>query len=74
MTTPMQHPTWQPSPATTGLPAATFTKIYANTSQGTQNGMTPVAAAFPRVITGWGLEEDLDIEWAHAMAPTRRSS
>jgi subtilase family serine protease len=52
-----------------GLPAATFTKIYANTSQGTQNGMTASCSGVPPGDYGWGLEEDLDIEWAHAMAP-----
>ncbi len=40
-----------------GLPAADFTKVYA---QGTKPGNNP---------GGWSLEEALDIEWAHAMSP-----
>ena len=39
-----------------GLPAANFQTVYAN---GTQ----------PPNDSGWELEESLDIEWAHAMAP-----
>jgi subtilase family serine protease len=53
-----------------GLPAATFTKVYANTSFGTLNGMTASCSGTPPGNTGWGLEEDLDIEWAHVMAPS----
>jgi len=53
-----------------GLPAATFTKVYANSSFGTLNGMTASCSGTPPGNTGWGLEEDLDIEWAHAMAPS----
>lgn len=56
--------------ATWGLPAATFTKVYANTSFGTLNGYTASCSGTPTGNTGWGLEEDLDIEWAHAMAPS----
>lgn len=41
-----------------GLPAPTFTTIYAN-------GKKPANGCKP----GWELEESLDIEWAHAMAP-----
>jgi subtilase family serine protease len=52
-----------------GLAAANFTKIYANTSFGTLNGMTASCSGTPAGDTGWGLEEDLDIEWAHTMAP-----
>jgi len=55
-----------------GLPAATFTKIYANSSWGTLNGMTASCDGRPAGNTGWGLEEDLDIEWAHAMAPNAK--
>jgi subtilase family serine protease len=43
-----------------GLPFANFTKVYAN-----GNG----SCSTPPGNTGWGLEEALDIEWAHAMAP-----
>jgi kumamolisin len=46
-----------------GLPAADFTKVYAN-----GNGSCSV----PPGNTGWGVEEDLDIEWAHAMAPSAK--
>ncbi len=53
-----------------GLPAANFTKIYANTYFGTLNGMTASCSGTPQGDTDWGVEEDLDIEWAHAMAPT----
>ena len=55
-----------------GLPAANFTKVYANTSFGTLNGMTASCAGAPAGNTGWGLEEDLDIEWAHVMAPSAK--
>ncbi|MFZ3264735.1 MAG: S53 family peptidase [Terriglobales bacterium] len=41
-----------------GLPAPNFTTIYASGKK-PANGCTP----------GWELEESLDIEWAHAMAP-----
>jgi subtilase family serine protease len=41
-----------------GLPAADFTVVFAN---GTQPKLDPTG--------GWELEESLDIEWAHAMAP-----
>jgi len=40
------------------LPAADFTVVYAN---GSQPGEDPTG--------GWEIEESLDIEWAHAMAP-----
>lgn len=43
-----------------GLPAANFVKVYAN---GNGDCSTPPFNA------GWGLEESLDIEWAHVMAP-----
>jgi kumamolisin len=55
-----------------GLPAATFTKIYANSSWGTLNGMTASCDGRPAGNTDWGLEEDLDIQWAHAMAPNAK--
>jgi subtilase family serine protease len=41
-----------------GLPAANFSVVYAT---GTQPPQDPTG--------GWELEEALDIEWAHAMAP-----
>ena len=54
-----------------GLPAANFTTVYANTSFGTLNGMTASCSGVPinGNQTGWDVEEALDIEWAHAMAP-----
>ena len=55
-----------------GLPAANFTKVYANTAFGTLNGMTASCSGTPPGDTGWGLEEDLDIEWAHVMAPSAK--
>lgn len=39
-----------------GLPAANFKVVYASGYQ-------------PSIQAGWALEESLDIEWAHAMAP-----
>ncbi|HLX85699.1 MAG TPA: hypothetical protein VKR59_17485 [Terriglobales bacterium] len=44
-----------------GLPAANFTQVYAN-GNGSCSGAPPTDP-------GWGLEESLDIEWAHVMAP-----
>lgn len=55
-----------------GLPAAKFSKVSANTSFGNLNGMTASCSGKPAGNTGWGLEEDLDIEWAHAMAPSAK--
>jgi kumamolisin len=46
-----------------GLPAANFTKVYAN---GNGHCSTPPANS------DWALEEALDIEWAHAMAPSAK--
>ena len=40
------------------LPTANFTVVYAN---GSQPGQDPTG--------GWEIEEALDVEWAHAMAP-----
>ncbi len=50
-----------------GLPAGTFTKIYGtgNPASGCANGSAPPNANG----TGWDVEEDLDIEYSHAMAP-----
>ena len=55
-----------------GLPAANFVKVYANSAFGTLNGMTASCSGTPPGNTGWGLEEDLDIQWAHAMAPSAK--
>jgi len=46
-----------------GLPPANFTKVYAN-----GNG----DCTTPPPNSGWALEEALDIEWAHAMAPSAK--
>jgi subtilase family serine protease len=46
-----------------GLPAANFTKVYAN---GDGDCSTPPPDS------DWALEEALDIEWAHAMAPSAK--
>jgi kumamolisin len=45
-----------------GLPAASFTKVYAN------QAFDPAASCSgtPPGDTGWGLEEDLDIQWARS--------
>jgi len=55
-----------------GLPAAQFRKIYANTSYGNLHGFTASCSGTPPGDTGWGLEEDLDIEYAHAMSPSAK--
>lgn len=44
-----------------GLPAANFSKVFAT---GVKPAQDPTG--------GWELEESLDIEWAHAMAPNAR--
>lgn len=46
-----------------GLPTSTFSKVYAN---GNGHCTKPVPNA------DWALEESLDIEWAHAMAPSAK--
>ncbi len=49
-----------------GVPAGTVTKIFGTGSPTVcGNGVAPASAAG----TGWDVEEDLDIEYAHAMAP-----
>jgi kumamolisin len=54
-----------------GLPTATFTKVYATSSFGTLNGLTASCSVTPPSgTTGWDIEESLDIEWAHVMAPS----
>jgi kumamolisin len=50
-----------------GLPAASFAQIYCTTAA--VNGGCLTTNAPPAGDTGWGLEEALDIEWAHVMAP-----
>jgi kumamolisin len=54
-----------------GLPAANFTVVYANSSFGNLNGLTADCSGTPAPANdyGWDLEESLDIEWSHAMAP-----
>lgn len=54
-----------------GLPAANFVTVFANSSFGTLGGKVASCAGTPPPAntTGWDLEESLDIEWAHAMAP-----
>jgi kumamolisin len=55
-----------------GLPAANFSVVYANSSFGNLNGLTADCAGTPPPANqnfGWDLEESLDIEWAHVMAP-----
>jgi len=52
-----------------GLAAPSFTKVIANSSFGNLNGMTASCSGKPAGNMHWGLEEDLDIEWAHVMAP-----
>lgn len=51
-----------------GLPAANFTQVYCLPSHGT----CYPSNAPPATNTNWGLEEALDIEWAHAMAPNAK--
>jgi subtilase family serine protease len=58
-----------------GLPPVNFTTVYANTSFGTLNGLTASCAGTPPPANsnyGWDIEESLDIEWAHAMAPSAK--
>ncbi len=52
-----------------GLPATTFQKIYGTGSPTTCANGPAVSSASG---TGWDVEEDLDIEYAHAMAPKAR--
>ena len=58
-----------------GLPAANFTVVYANRSFGTLNGLTASCSGTPAPANrkfGWDVEESLDIEWAHVMAPSAK--
>ncbi len=58
--------------ASYSLPVAHFTKVYANSSFGTLHGMRASCSGTPPGDTDWGLEEDLDIEWAHTFAPAAK--
>jgi kumamolisin len=58
------------------LPVANFKKVYANTSFGTLNGRTASCSGTPppAYVAGtngrdWDIEESLDIEAAHSLAP-----
>jgi len=57
-----------------GLPAASFGTVIANSSWGAQGslGLTASCSGTPANGNGfgWSLESALDIEWAHAMAPS----
>jgi kumamolisin len=54
-----------------GLPSADLTIIYANTSTNSGgNTCNTGGTAPPSTSTGWTLETGLDIEMAHAMAPS----
>ena len=55
-----------------GLPVASFTKVIANSSFGTLNGLTASCSGTPANNVGWALEAALDIQWAHAMAPAAK--
>jgi kumamolisin len=58
-----------------GLPKANFTVVYANTTFGSLNGLTADCSGTPPAANlnfGWDIEESLDIEWAHAMAPSAK--
>ena len=56
-----------------GLPAANFRKVYANAAFGTFSlggSLNASCLHAPPFDANWALEESLDIEWAHAMAPS----
>lgn len=57
-----------------GVPAAKFVQVYANNSWGARGSLSLTAscAGIPANAntTGWDVEEALDIEWAHTMAPS----
>lgn len=57
-----------------GLPTANIAVIFANSSFGTLNGLTASCSGRPPPANqeGWDLEESLDIEWAHVMAPSAK--
>lgn len=50
-----------------GLPGVSFAQIYCTTAAAAGGCYT--SNPVPAGNTGWGLEEALDIEWAHVMAP-----
>jgi subtilase family serine protease len=54
-----------------GIPAPKFMKVIANSSFGALNGLTASCAGTPANANGfgWDIEESLDVQWAHAMAP-----
>ncbi len=54
------------------VPGAKFTKVYANSSFGTLGGLTASCSGVPPANVGWALEAALDIQWAHAMAPSAK--
>ena len=57
-----------------GLPVANFSVVYANSSFGNLGGLTASCSGTPPAAnaTGWDVEESLDIEWAHVMAPSAK--
>ncbi len=57
-----------------GLPTASFAVVYANSSFGTLGGLTASCSGTPPPANaiGWDVEESLDIEWSHVMAPAAK--
>jgi subtilase family serine protease len=53
-----------------GLPQETSTNVTASTNKVFQ--IVYASGSKPRNNTGWSQEADLDIEWAHAMAPNAK--
>jgi len=53
-----------------GLPQETSTNVTASTNRVFQ--IVYASGSKPRNNSGWSQEEDLDIEWAHAMAPNAK--
>ncbi len=53
-----------------GLPQETSTSVTASTNRVFQ--VVYASGSKPRFNSGWSQEEDLDIEWAHAMAPNAK--
>ena len=54
-----------------GLETANFKIVEANSSFGPLGGLTASCSGTPpsAAPTGWDIEESLDVEWAHVMAP-----
>ena len=55
-----------------GVPTANFARINANSSYGTLGGLTASCSGQPPSAATnfqWDIEESLDVEWAHVMAP-----